>query len=306
METGDIGNNSRHITKHEVNLLKPRMDSETKLYPKTVRFRMNDFAISKHKASTVSNDSDVMKTVTEKSENEQMFEIRGNAIAVRKEGLKGLLTYQDVYTENERRQNSLQTSLKIFKRRVKYNEGKFIQPNESSTEDYIIHSRSPFCDNTVSVSQAQEQLELRQFSNDEHVRLLRSALQSKHNGGIVTKQADDRPIDLGDNCKNIKCSYRLPENPNWAKEVSFRDIKDYSISNVKTYVLEQHKNPCAKFIKNQTQNTVTLNKHNLSVHTSMTQVNGFKMKLGENEVTFDPRFLGWIEDSCASIKFQTQ
>lgn len=272
-----------------------QIDRPTK--PKIVRFRMDEYSIGRQKAPIVS----ITDTGTETKENGHTYEVRGNAISMRKEGLKGLLSYRDVSEENEKRQNSLQASLKIFRRRIKLNQEKFIQPNESTTEDYVLNRRSPFCDvNTTSMAQEDESAS-RPMSSDAHVRILRSALQNKHNGGNMTvKQTDSH--DTGEAYKNIKCSYRLPENPNWGKEVSFKDIKDDTIPNVKTYVLAQETHPHAKFKKNNIQNSVTLNTHNLNVHNSITHVNGHKMKIGDNEIAFDPRFVDWLEDSLSNVK----
>ncbi|KAL4231628.1 hypothetical protein ACF0H5_009208 [Mactra antiquata] len=259
--------------------------------PKIVRFRMDECSIGKQKAPIVN--------ITDNKSDK--YEIRGNAINMRKEGLKGLLAYKDICEENEKRQNSLQASLKIFRRRIKLNQEKFIQPNESTTEDYVINRRSPFCEVTTPHPQQEEGPASRPMSSDDHVRILRSALQNKHNGGnAVVKQTDSQ--DNGENYKNIKCSYRLPENHNWGKEVSFKDIKDDSIPNVKTYVLAQETHPHAKFKKNNIQNSVTLNTHNLSVHNSITHVNGHKMKIGDTEIAFDPRFVDWLEDSLSNVK----
>ncbi|XP_052226000.1 uncharacterized protein LOC127841321 isoform X2 [Dreissena polymorpha] len=289
---------------------------------KIVRFRMDEHTIGSHKIPLVNIRAvspgpqavlnGVRNTSIEK-ENTCEIGLRGNAIAVRKEGLKGLLDYKDLCSENERRQNSLQASLKIFKRRIRLNQEKFIQPNESTSEDYVIHpARSPFCEVTASTLLVEERPEtaekptVRPMSSTDHVRMLKSALQSRHFGGngvVVTKPADTTIYDNGESYKNIKCSYRLPENPNWSKEVSFKDIKDDSIPNVKTYVLQEDRaSPHVKYKKNNVQSSVTLNVHNLGVHNSITQVHGHRMKVGEGEVTFDPRFLDWLEDSHTNCK----
>ena len=282
---------------------KTSMNGETKSKPKIVRFRMDELNVGGQKASIVNitdaNDAKSTKSQQGRFDIGQTYEVRGNAINVRKEGLRGLLEYKDLCTENERRQNSLQTSLKIFRRRIKLNEEKFIQPNETTTEDYVIHRRSPFCEIQQTTS-AEDQPPPRPLSSSEHFRLLRSALQNKHNGGSVVKYSET--TDTGESSKNIKCSYRLPENPNWGKEVSFKDIKDDSIPNVKTYVVEDDKETHSKFRKNSLQNAVTLNIHNLNVHNSISHVTGKKVKVGDSEVSFDPRFLDWIEDSMSNMK----
>jgi len=289
--------------------------------PKMVRFRMDEHSIAGHKVPlvnirAVSPGPPNAFRATVKTDVSGDYGIRGNAMAVRKEGLRGLVDYKELCTEDEKRQNSLQASLKIFRRRIKLNQEKFIQPNESTSEDYVIHtSRTPFCD----VGRAppspvpppgderpdrSDQPTLRPLSSDEHVRILKSALHNRHHGanGIVKPKETDN-FETDENFKNIKCSYRLPENPNWSKEVSFKDIKDDTIPSVKTYVLQEDRcSPHAKYKKNNVQNAVTLNIHNLSVHNSITQVNGHKMKVGEGEVTFDPRFVDWLEDSLSNSK----
>ncbi|XP_053407196.1 uncharacterized protein LOC128559475 isoform X2 [Mercenaria mercenaria] len=279
------------------------VDNKTK--PKIVRFRMDEYTIGKQKAPIVTITDNKDATAIHNSDVElghtNGYEVRGSAISVRKDGLKGLLAYKDICVENEKRQNSLQASLKIFRRRIKLNQEKFIQPNESTTEDYIIHTRSPMFDVSAPSPAPDDRQTTRPLSSDEHVRILRSALHNKHNGGTsVVKQTDNN--ETGESYKNIKCSYRLPENPNWGKEVSFKDIKDDVIPNVKTYVLAEETHPHAKFKKNNIQNSVTLNTHNLNVHNSITQVNGQKVKVGESEISFDPRFLDWLEDSFTNLK----
>ena len=280
--------------------------NENKSKPKIVRFRMDEYTIGKQKAPIVTiTDNRDMKAVNSAmvdigQANE--YEIRGSAISVRREGLKGLLAYKDICAENDKRQNSLQTSLKLFRRRIKLNQEKFIQPNDSTTEDYVIHTRSPMFDVSAPTPAADDRQATRPLSSDEHVRILRSALHTKHNGGANAVKQTDTINETGESYKNIKCSYRLPENPNWGKEVSFKDIKDDVIPNVKTYVLAEETHPHSKFKKNNIQNSVTLNTHNLNVHNSITQVNGQKVKVGENEVSFDPRFLDWLEESFTNLK----
>lgn len=295
---------------------------------KIVRFRMDEHTIGSHKVPLVNIRAvsprppavlNGIRNTTSEKENSFDIGLRGNAIAVRKEGLKGLIDYKDLCSENERRQNSLQASLKIFKRRIKHNQEKFIQPNESTSEDYVIHpARSPFCEVTTESTslpgplpveerpETAEKPTVRPMSSTDHVRMLKSALQTRHLGGngvMVTKPADTSIYDSADSYKNIKCSYRLPENPNWSKEVSFKDIKDDSIPNVKTYVLQEGRgSPHVKYKKTNVQSSVTLNVHNLSVHNSLSQVHGHRMKVGEGEVTFDPRFLDWLEESHTNCK----
>lgn len=282
------------------------MSAEAKGKRKIVRFRMDDHMIGKQKTPIV--------TITDASPFEnrhltngkldigQACEVRGSAISLRKEGLKGLVELKEACSENERRQNSLQASLKIFRRRIKYNQEKFIQPNETTTEDYVIHTPRPFCDvNNAPTPVPEDRPVVRPLSSDDHVRILKSALHSKHNGGGALTMTTDNQ-DSGENHRNIKCSYRLPENLNWGKEVSFKDIKDDSIPNVKTYVLEEDAHPHAKYKKNHVQTSVTLNTHNLNVHNSITQVNGKKVKVGDSEVSFDPRFIEWLEDSLSNSK----
>lgn len=283
------------------------MSGETNSKRKIVRFRMDDHLIGKQKAPIVHISDpcafEKRRVMSGKIENEQTYEVRGSAIAIRKEGLKGLVELKDMCSENEKRQNSLQASLKIFRRRIKLNQEKFIQPNETTTEDYVIHTaRSPFCEVNSATPGPEDRTAVRPLSSDEHVRILKSALQTKHNGGpnAVARMAEN--YDTGENYKNIKCSYRLPENLNWGKEVSFKDIKDDSIPNVKTYVLEEESHPHSKYKKNNAQSSVTLNTHNLTVHNSITQVNGQKVKVGDTEVSFDPRFLEWLEDSLSNSK----
>ncbi|XP_060589625.1 uncharacterized protein LOC132744853 isoform X1 [Ruditapes philippinarum] len=280
--------------------------NDNKSKPKIVRFRMDEYTIGKQKAPIVHiTDNKEVKTVNSSLADlghPNDYEIRGSAIAMRKEGLKGLLAYKDICAENDKRQNSLQTSLKLFRRRIKLNQEKFIQPNDSTSEDYVIHTRSPMFDVTAPSPVPDDRQATRPLSSDEHVRILRSALHTKHNGGTNAVKQTDTINDTGESYKNIKCSYRLPENPNWGKEVSFKDIKDDVIPNVKTYVLAEETHPHAKFKKNNIQNAVTLNTHNLNVHNSITQVNGQKVKVGENEISFDPRFLDWLEDSFTNLK----
>lgn len=300
-ETKDSQKNAFHRSKTLIN-------SDSKSAPKIVRFRMDEFTIGKQKAPIVSiTDSKDTKDMKHVHNNHLEvgptydYEVRGSAIAVRKDGLKGLLPYKDICEENDKRQNSLQASLKIFRRRIKLNQEKFIQPNETTTEDYVIHTRSPIFDVNAPTPVVEDRPATRPLSSDEHVRILRSALHNKHHGGTsVVKQTDIH--DSGESYKNIKCSYRLPENPNWGKEVSFKDIKDDVIPNVKTYVLAEETHPHAKFKKNNIQNTVTLNTHNLNVHNSITQITGQKVKVGDSEISFDPRFLDWIEDSLSNMK----
>lgn len=284
------------------------MSSEEKSKPKIVRFRMDEHTIGKQKAPIVSiseaNVFDPKRARNGKLGIEQSYEVRGSAIAVRKEGLKGLVEVKEMCSENEKRQNSLQASLKIFRRRIKFNQDKFIQPNDNSAEDYVIHTpRAPFCDVNSATPAPEDRPNIRPLSStDEHVRVLKSALQTKRNGGTTVTTRVTESYDTGENTKNIKCSYRLPENLNWGKEVSFKDIKDDSIPNVKTYVLEEDAHPHVKYKKNHAQNSVTLNTHNLSVHNSITQVNGHKVKVGDCEVSFDPRVLDWLEDSLSNSK----
>lgn len=284
---------------------KTTLGTDNKTKPKIVRFRMEDCTIGKQKVPIV-NITDTNEVKHMQDGNLEIgqaddYEVRGSAIAVAKDGRKGLLAYKDICTETEKRQNSLQTSLKIFRRRIKLNQERFIQPNESITEDYVIHSRSPIFDMNAASSAQEDRHAMRVLSSDEHVRILRSALHNKHNGGTnAVKQTDEH--ETGDSYKTIKCSYRLPQNPNWGKEVSFKDIKDATIPSVKTYVLAEGIHPHVKFKKNNMQNSVTLNTHNLNVHNSITQIHGHKVKVGDSEVSFDPRFLDWLEDSFSNAK----
>ena len=268
--------------------------------PKIVRFKMEDFTIGKQKTSIVRiTDANVpSENGNDKSETVKPYEIKGNAISLRKEGLKGLLAYQDLCTDNEKRQNSLQTSLKIFRRRIKLNQEKFIQPNETTTEDYTVHPTSHNPD-LLSSALMEENTGSRPMSSVDHVRILRSALQSKRNGGLITRHTD--ALDNEETAKNIKCSYRLPDNPNWGKEVHFKDIKDEIIPNVKTYVLANDKTK-SRLKKGNVDNSVSLTLHNLGVHNSITTVDEKKVKLGDDEVGFDPRVLDWLEDSYLNSK----
>ena len=274
------------------------MNLESKTKPKIVRFKMEDFTIGKQKTSIVKITDVGKQNGNDKTASEQPYEIRGNAISLRKEGLKGLLAYKDLCTENEKRQNSLQSSLKIFRRRIKLNEDKFIQPNESTKEDYVVHPGSPFPE-AFSPAFMEDEANPRPISSMDHVRILRSALQSKRAGGLITRHTDS--MDNGESTKNIKCSYRLPDNPNWGKEVHFKDIKDDIIPNVKTYVLENDKTK-SRLKKGNAENAATLNSHNLGVHNSITTVDEKKVKLGDTEVGFDPRVLDWLEDSYVNYK----
>lgn len=274
--------------------------------PKIVRFRMDEVVIGKHRAPIVhitdAGEPSNNRTKECRTNNKgDVYEVRGNAISVKKEGLRGLIEYKELCSENEKKQTSLQTTLKLFRRRMKLNQEKFIQPNETTTEDYVIHTKSPFRD-VISPSFTEEAPIMRPGSStNEHVRLLRSALHNKHNGVVNVKQTDNL-TSQEDDAKNIKCSYRLPDNLNWGKEVSFKDIKDDSIPNVKTYVLKEDSAHHNKFRKNNLENTVTLNMHNLNVHNSITHINGMKIKLADGEVEFDPRLFDWLEDIRANMK----
>ena len=282
------------------------MSADVKGKRKIVRFRMDDHSIGKQKNPilTISDPPalDIRRPLTGKIDFGQSCEVRGSAISLRKEGLRGLVELKEVCSENEKRQNSLQASLKIFRRRIKFNQEKFIQPNETTTDDYVIHSaRSPFCEVTNASPAPEDGQGVRPLSSDDHVRILKSALNSKHMGGSAVTRTTEH-YDHVENYKNIKCSYRLPDNLNWGKEVSFKDIKDDSIPNVKTYVLEEDGNPHGKYKKSNVQNAVTLNTHNLNVHNSITQMNGKKVKVGDCEVSFDPRLIEWLEDSLSNSK----
>lgn len=292
IESNEAHRNAIRRTKMGVNIDKTK--------PKIVRFKMEDFTIGKQKTSIVRiTDAHIPhENDIDKSETAKPYEIKGNAISLRKEGLKGLLAYKDLCNENEKRQNSLQTSLKIFRRRIKLNQEKFIQPNETTTEDYTVH---PSLHNPDVLSSAlmEENTAARPMSSVDHVRILRSALQSKRNGGLITRHTD--ALDNEESAKNIKCSYRLPDNPNWGKEVHFKDIKDEVIPNVKTYVLQNDKTK-SRLKKGNVDNSVTLTLHNLGVHNSITTVDEKKVKLGDDEVGFDPRVLDWLEDSYLNSK----
>ena len=289
---------TRDASRNAVRKSKSGMNSGSNMKPKIVRFKMEDFTIGKQKTSIVKITDVSQQNGNDKNIAEQPYEIKGNAISLRKEGLRGLLAYKDLCTENERRQNSLQSSLKIFRRRIKLNQEKFIQPNESTKEDYVVHTGSPYPDRLSPVLNEDES-NSRPISSMEHVRILRSALQSKRAGGLITRHTDS--MDNGESSKNIKCSYRLPDNPNWGKEVHFKDIKDDIIPNVKTYVLENDKTK-SRLKKGNVENSVTLNSHNLGVHNSITTVDEKKVKLGDTEVGFDPRVLNWLEDAYLNLK----
>lgn len=293
LETSDALRNAIRRTKAGVT-------TDNKSKPKIVRFKMEDFTIGKQKTSIVKI-TDVTKQNDENKNADvhvQPYEVKGNAISLKKEGLRGLLAYKDLCTENEKRQNSLQSTLKIFRRRIKLNQEKFIQPNDTTNEDYVVHPVSPYPD-AFSTDLIEDNSATRPISSMEHVRILRSALQSKRAGGLITRHTDS--IDNGESTKNIKCSYRLPDNPNWGKEVHFKDIKDDIIPNVKTYVLENDKTK-SRLKKGNVENSVTLTSHNLGVHNSITTVDEKKIKLGDNEVGFDPRVLDWLEDSYLNSK----
>lgn len=291
---------SKEALRNAIRRTKTGVNMDHKPTPKIVRFKMEDFTIGKQKTSIVKI-TDVnghKESGIDKSDTVQPYEIKGNAISLRKEGLKGLLAYKDLCTENEKRQNSLQTSLKIFRRRIKLNQENFIQPNESTNEDYTVHPTSPYPD-LLSTALMEENTASRPMSSVDHVRILRSALQSKRKGGLITRHTD--AMDNEETTKNIKCSYRLPDNPNWGKEVHFKDIKDEIIPNVKTYVLENDKTK-SRLKKGNVDNSVTLTLHNLGVHNSITTVDEKKVKLGDSEVGFDPRVLDWLEDSYLNSK----
>lgn len=293
---------SKEALKNAIRRTKTGVKLDSKSKPKIVRFKMEDFTIGKQKTSIVKiTDVNISKQNGEdsKDDSKQPYEVKGNAISLRKEGLKGLLAYKDLCTEHEKRQNSLQTSLKIFRRRIKLNQEKFIQPNETTNEDYTVRPLSPYPDLT-SQSYLEDNTATRQMSSMDHVRILRSALLSKRKGGLITRHTD--AMDNEESAKNIKCSYRLPDNPNWGKEVHFKDIKDDIIPNVKTYVLENDKTK-SKLKTGNVDNSVTLTSHNLGVHNSITTVDEKKVKLGDSEVGFDPRVLEWLEESYLNVKF---
>ena len=286
--------------RHSIRRNKMGVAMDNKAKPKIVRFKMEDFTIGKQKTSIVriTDANAPTENGIDTNETVKPYEVKGNAISLRKEGLRGLLAYKDLCTENEKRQNSLQTSLKIFRRRIKLNQEKFIQPNETTTEDYTVH---PTLHNSelFSSNPLEENPASRPMSSVDHVRILRSALQSKRNGGLITRHTDT--LNNDETTKNIKCSYRLPDNPNWGKEVHFKDMKDEIIPNVKTYVLENDKTK-SRLKKGNVDNSVTLTLHNLGVHNSITTVDEKKVKLGEDEVGFDPRVLDWLEDSYLNSK----
>ena len=245
--------------------------------------------------------------------NVDKYEIRGNAIKSAKVSKSAPIQRS---SEASRRHMTIHNSLQLFKRRLKVSQPDFyIQQKVSTNEsDYVIRRvplKYEFKGNKPVASQSPAPLEPRLKLNSatgSH-RSKTSTVQiptaisphplmpmSRPNSGTDRDRINTAELPE----KKIRCSYRLPDNINWSKEVSFRDETEM-IPNVNTYVLEQAKRSGTSKFDGQ----ATLSTHNVDVHNALTSTSESKVKLGENNEEFDSRFLKWLEDTNTSSNKNT-
>lgn len=225
---------------------------------------------------------------------DKSYEIRGNAIKNNQNSKTIPITNKR--NETVQRQNDIHNSLQLFKRRLQFNNESFHGTSKHKPEDDYIIRRVPLRLENPSRSTLTTPSSL----VEPRLQSASSILSRPKTPVNMLSASKNRPKSTestgkGENQeKTIKCSYRLPDNPNWGKEVSFRDDTE-TIPNVGTYVVEQGKRKTGKY-----EHPATLSTHNVGVHNALTTVKGNKVKIADGEVSCDPRFMRWLEESSAN------
>ncbi|XP_060064530.1 uncharacterized protein LOC132544895 [Ylistrum balloti] len=261
-------------------------DTKPSAVPK-VSFRINDTKntpVSESPAPGMQ--SNVNSSVDSK------YEIRGSAIRSNRNN-KSAPAYRS--SEASKRHMTIHTSLQLFKRKLKVNHpDNYVQPNMNTNDsDYVIrrvplkYDRSSGGRTMMSPSPLEPRLQVMSSVPRRSKTQAMTTNFTRPTSGTEASQNDEE--------KKIRCSYRLPDNFNWTKEVSFRDDTEM-IPNVNTYVVEQG----LKKATRKYDGHATLSAHNLDVHNALTA--NRKVKLGESEEEFDSRFARWLEESNLTYK----
>ncbi|KAK3589878.1 hypothetical protein CHS0354_015903 [Potamilus streckersoni] len=297
LEVLGVGDSSRTESPPPRTPMTPRQKS---LRQKTVRFSINDNPNIKMSRDT----SSPLKGDDEKPIDKN-YEIRGNAIGLKRGGLRSLMAYKHLIEETEKRKHSFHTTLNIFRRRIRLNQEKFIQPHESTNEDYIIHrnaAQNKEMNSSIGDENGRSVTPIgRPKSSRSNVLRLRSSLAAKR-AGIKLLPSPEKETDE-EQKENLKYSYRLPDDPNWKRDFSVQERKDEGIPRVKTYVLEED---VTRLTKGKGDACVALTIHNLDVHNSLNGTHEFKEKILDTEISCDIRLIDWLEESkhnCVTAGF---
>ncbi|KAL3863552.1 hypothetical protein ACJMK2_005303 [Sinanodonta woodiana] len=264
---------------------------------KTVRFSINDNPNIK-----MSRDASSPPKGDDAKPIDKNYEIRGNAIGLKRGGLRSLMAYKHLIEETEKRKHSFHTTLNIFRRRIRLNQEKFIQPHESTHEDYIIHrnvTQTREVHSPIGEENGRSGTPInRPKSSGSNAQRFRSYLAAKRTGIKVPSSPEDKTDE--EPKENLKYSYKLPDDPNWKKEFS---VQDDGIPRVKTYVLEED---VTRLTKGKGDACVALTIHNLDVHNSLNGTHDFNVKCFDTEISCDIRLLDWLEESkrnCVTAGF---
>ncbi|OWF55266.1 uncharacterized protein LOC110462217 [Mizuhopecten yessoensis] len=271
-------------------------DTKPSAVPK-VSFRLND---TKPQPLAESSNTGMQSNVNNSVDSK--YEIRGSAIRSSRDN-KSAPAYRS--SEASKRHMTIHTSLQLFKRKLKLNHpDSYIQPNVSTNDsDYVIR-RVPLkydrsggrITSMTSPSPLEPRLQVIS-SVPRRSKTPVNQLNAMAPGTLLSRPTSGTEVSLVGEEKKIRCSYRLPDNFNWSKEVSFRDDTEM-IPNVNTYVVEEG----LKKATRKYDGHATLSTHNLDVHNALTSNNDRKVKLGEGDEEFDPRFARWLEESNLTYK----
>ncbi|XP_033756687.1 uncharacterized protein LOC117339286 [Pecten maximus] len=270
-------------------------DTKPGAVPK-VSFKLNESKQPLMESSTSGMQSNVNNSMDSK------YEIRGSAIRSSRNN-KSAPAFRS--SEASKRHMTIHTSLQLFKRKLKMNHpDSYVQPNVSTNDsDYVIRRVPLKYDRTggrinsiTSPSPLEPRLQV-MTSVPRRSKTPVNQLNAMATGTLLSRPTSGTETSQVGEEKKIRCSYRLPDNFNWSKEVSFRDDTEM-IPNVNTYVVEQG----LKKATRKYDGHATLSTHNLDVHNALTSNNDRKVKLGESEEEFDPRFARWLEESNMTYK----
>ncbi|XP_041371177.1 uncharacterized protein LOC121384723 [Gigantopelta aegis] len=197
--------------------------------------------------------------------------VRGSAISNHRANARAVSPIKR--EEVKKRANRFSASLDFFRRRLKMNQSKFLNPeNKVTHDDYVIRKedgRNGSC---------KQKIDLRFVP--------RPPTTSKNANGKSSSGNDSNET------KETRFSYRLPEVEN-EEEVQVMTLGEIrTLPQVGTYVLEDDDEPLV--VTNQEPAPLTA--HNVEIHNMLMDARAKKHKVVQNGVSYDGRLLRWLED----------
>lgn len=240
--------------------------------PKSVRFR--DEQTKSQQVSDLSSPHD-SKSSSKKTELD--CEVRGNAIGPDITKPRVPSPSRVRVAEVQRRQNSFQSSLQLFRRRLRLNQEKIL--HSATTRDdgvRILNDTNTGQQQTIIYpSPPQEQRRSNLQSSHRRLRVKYPQLSGRNNGNETETH------------KVSKTEHSL----NFQKQENGRI--QTPISKVKTYVLEDK----GELLESNTEQRLTLTTHNLNVHNTLIAKPGTVIKVGNDEICCEPRLVKWLQGS---------